>query len=209
MSTGKDRPDREKINAYQRAWYAANKDRVIARSLAYREANRDKVAAQKHAWYVANRDKIAAQHRAYRKANRDKINAKQRAWCEENKDKAVAYRRAYREANRDKINARQKAWRDTNQGKIATYQKSYAEANRDKINARQRSRYNAARDKEISSGQDGLPRTHKNIYLTANGTYTVYFARGGQRYYAGTHKTIDDAIAARDAKLKELEDQHD
>lgn len=149
MSSGKDRPDREKINAYQRAWYAANKDRVIARSRAYREANRDKVAAQKHAWYVANRDKIAAQQRAYHKANRDKINA------------------------------------------------------------RQRSRYNAARDKEISSGQDGLPRTHKNIYLTANGTYTVYFARGGQRYYAGTHKTIDEAIAARDAKIKELEAQHD
>ena len=54
MSNGKNQPDREKIKAYHRAWYAANKDRVIARSRAYREANRDKVAAQKHAWYAVS-----------------------------------------------------------------------------------------------------------------------------------------------------------
>lgn len=151
-------------------------------------------ASYKHAYYEANKEKLSAQNKAYYEANKGKIAAQKQAWAKANREKLNAKQRDYRKKNWEKLNAQRKA---------------YIEANRDKINARRRSRYNAARDKEISSWQDGLPSTHKNIYLTANGTYTVYFARGGQRYYAGTHKTIDEAIAARDAKLKELEDQHD
>ena len=60
------------IAAKNRAWYAANRDKVAAKNRAYREANRDKIAAQKRAWYAANRDKVAAKNRAYREANRGK-----------------------------------------------------------------------------------------------------------------------------------------
>ena len=60
------------IAAKNRAWYAANRDKVAAQYRAWYEANRDKVAAQKRAWYAANRDKVAAKNRAYREANRGK-----------------------------------------------------------------------------------------------------------------------------------------
>ena len=41
--------------------------------------DKQKVAAYQKAWYEANREKIAAQHKAYREANREKIAARKKA----------------------------------------------------------------------------------------------------------------------------------
>lgn len=110
------------------------------------------------------------------------------------KDRA-SYNHAYYEANKEKVYAKTLA---------------YKAANREKEAARYRAYYKALKEKAAqSAGQDAMPRPPKNIYRTLYGTYTVVIVRDGRHHYAGTHKTIDEAIAARDAKLKELEDQHD
>lgn len=53
--------DKQKVAAYQKAWY---------------EANRGKVAARNKAWYEANREKVAAYQKAYREANQKGKEAK-------------------------------------------------------------------------------------------------------------------------------------
>ena len=46
--------DKQKVAAYQKAWYEANREKAAAQQKAYREANREKIAAQQKAWYEAN-----------------------------------------------------------------------------------------------------------------------------------------------------------
>ena len=86
-------PEKQRLAAYQKAYY---------------EANRDKVAAARKAYYEANRDKLSAYQKAYREANRDKLAAYQKAYREANRDKVAAANKAYYEANRDKVAAAQR-----------------------------------------------------------------------------------------------------
>ena len=66
--------DREAIAAYQRAYYKANREAILARRRKYREANWEAIADYQRAYYEANREAIAAYQREYRAANRIKDN---------------------------------------------------------------------------------------------------------------------------------------
>ena len=83
---------KEKQKAYNKAYYAANRERLLEQKRvyqrAYSEANKEKVAAQHKSWYEANREQINAQHKAYYEANREEINAKRKAYREANREKA-------------------------------------------------------------------------------------------------------------------------
>jgi hypothetical protein len=71
---------RERKRERDRAYRAANRDKVNAQRRAYYGANRDKELARKRAYYDANRDKLLAQQRSYRVLNRDKMRARNRAY---------------------------------------------------------------------------------------------------------------------------------
>ena len=75
--------NREKILEYQRAYYKANREKISESKRAYREANREKIAEYQRAYYKANREKISESKRAYREANREKISEYQRAGVRE------------------------------------------------------------------------------------------------------------------------------
>ena len=62
--------------AYDKAYRAANIDKITTRMKAYRKANKEKIKALKANWRVANLDKINAREKAYREANKEKIAAK-------------------------------------------------------------------------------------------------------------------------------------
>jgi len=73
----------EEANAWQRAWYEANKEKKnayykanIEKIKAYREATKVKRLAYAKAHYKANIEKKKAYDKAYAKANKDKENAK-------------------------------------------------------------------------------------------------------------------------------------
>ncbi len=66
---------------------------------AYYDANREKVLEQKRGYYEANREKIAERDRAYRKANPEKIAEYQCAYRKANREELAEYKRAYRKAN--------------------------------------------------------------------------------------------------------------
>ena len=79
---------------------------------AYYAANRDKVLEYRRAYYEANREKVLEYQRAYREANREKVLEGQRAYREANREKVLEGQRAYREANREKVLEGQRWMRD-------------------------------------------------------------------------------------------------
>jgi len=56
--------------AYQAAYYQANKEKEAARMRAYQQANKEKGAARTRAYREANKEKEAARERAYYQAKR-------------------------------------------------------------------------------------------------------------------------------------------
>jgi hypothetical protein len=76
-----------------RQWAIANRDRVLATQLRYRENNPDKARESR---------------RRYLEANREKELNRRRRYCELNPDKVKESQSKYRKANRAKITARQR-----------------------------------------------------------------------------------------------------
>ena len=97
--------NKEKIAAYNIAWYAANKEKVLAMRIAYREANKEEKVAYDKVYYEANKERRSATKRTWYAANKEKDAAYKRAYREANKEKLAAKEKAYREANPDRINA--------------------------------------------------------------------------------------------------------
>ena len=57
---------REELLAYQKAYYAANKERIAERQKVYRAAHKEKARAYQKAYYAAHREKELARQKAYR-----------------------------------------------------------------------------------------------------------------------------------------------
>ena len=62
---------RRAAKAYQKAYYKANKEAVIERSIAYYKANKEAIIEKKKARYLANRETALEKGKAYYKANRE------------------------------------------------------------------------------------------------------------------------------------------
>lgn len=69
--------------AYDRAWRAANRERLIAQHKAWRASNQDYVKAKKREYYLANREEIRAKAKAKRAAGGDKQSPESKARKEE------------------------------------------------------------------------------------------------------------------------------
>lgn len=87
---------RRKESDRQKAWYAANRAKVLAKQKAYKEANREKIAAQQKVYRAANREKISDLQKAWYQANRERVLAKQKEYQEANRERIAEYQRAYR-----------------------------------------------------------------------------------------------------------------
>lgn len=77
--------------ARAKAYYEANREKMLAYQKAYNRANKEKVAASQRAAYAARRDRRIAYQRAYYEAHREEITAKKRERYREKK-KAEAER---------------------------------------------------------------------------------------------------------------------
>lgn len=71
---------------YTRAYRVSNKDKILAKNKAWREAN----PAYNKAWIEANSEKVLAYNKAWREANADKMEAYGKAWREANPDRTAA-----------------------------------------------------------------------------------------------------------------------
>lgn len=75
--------------AYRRAYYLANREKLIANAAAWNAAHPEQSKATNRRWYVAK-------GRAYIEAHRDEINARQRAWDKAHPEKVRADNRTQR-----------------------------------------------------------------------------------------------------------------
>lgn len=79
--------------ACARAYYAANRNKMIAQAQAWRASNQAKDAANYKAWYTANRTKIIAQVRVYQAARPDVVAACRKAYLSSPAKTAKRHRR--------------------------------------------------------------------------------------------------------------------
>lgn len=136
------------------AYYVANREKILAKAKARREADPEGAAAYHHAHYMKRRDEAIAYQKAYYRANRDEILAQHRAAYAANRTEKAAKQRAYYAANREAVLATQKKYRETHREQINAARKKYRETHREQINAAKRARY-AAEKKREGGAQDG------------------------------------------------------
>lgn len=157
----------EKKREYHKAWYKANKVRILAKQRVYYEANREKVAAYHKAWHEANRDERRAKQKAYREANKWRVAAMSKAWREANREKVVAMTKSYQEANKEKIAVYGKAYYEANREKMDARSKAWHKANPETIAACQANTNAARRAQKLATEVINCPRV-KAIYFIAS-----------------------------------------
>lgn len=121
-----------------RAYYVANRDRVIARATQYYRANRARVLARVKKRREENREAILEWQAAYRAERRSELNAKQAVYRKKNRSKVLSSQRRHYKANREAILRSAREFRVGNGELIRDKAKEYRAANREKINARAR-----------------------------------------------------------------------
>ena len=107
-------PTKEERQKYARAYYLANREKIVEQARAYRAVNPEKIAEYQRAWHAANREQILEQKRAYYAANREKVAEQQRAYRAANGEKIAEQKRARYAANREKILERVRAYAAAN-----------------------------------------------------------------------------------------------
>jgi 5-methylcytosine-specific restriction endonuclease McrA len=127
--------DPEQRRAYQRAYYAAHKEKIAAQNAQYRARHRDKINAKKAAYYQANRAKLLEKCKQY---------------VLRNAEKHKAYHAAYRAKHRDRINA---AYRLSDKAYHNARQKSYVATHHEHVRAQVRTRRAAHRESVLQKEQ--------------------------------------------------------
>lgn len=102
---------------YQRAWRAANPERVQKYG-ATRKSDPSKCEIDR-LWRIANRDQLRAGQKARRAKNPEKIRAASRAWYRAHTEQKLEENRAWKLANPDKVRAEGRAWTAANLEKFA------------------------------------------------------------------------------------------
>lgn len=100
------------------------------------------------AYYAANRERLLQYQKDYRAANGEVVRAKQRARSTTEEGRAarrasyrrckaqiIAYQKAHREANREAIAERKRSYQQSRKEQIAVAKRAYYEANRDAVAA--------------------------------------------------------------------------
>lgn len=111
--------------AYQRAYYAANRERALANM---------------KRWHDANRESVAAYQRRYWEGNRDRLSEYRRDWYNENKDRSLARMAEYRRANKARIKAGKFRHYMANRAHYLAYQQEWRKKNPDAVLDRVRRR---------------------------------------------------------------------
>lgn len=107
--------NREAINARRRARYAANREEELAKINRWRDENRERYNATRRRYWAKNTDKLRPKLREYYRKNREILLAKLRKKNEDFGRKLYERRRERWEANpalRDKALARVKEWQE-------------------------------------------------------------------------------------------------
>ena len=78
---------------YNKAYYQANKEELIAKSKAYYQANKE----QAKAWIEAHKEQIKERKKAYIQAHKEQIKEQKKAYYQAHKEDYKAYNQAHKE----------------------------------------------------------------------------------------------------------------
>ena len=124
----RERLDRK--NAYNRAWYAKNRETILAKAKDRRESDPE-YAARRDAYYQAHRAEILDRQKAYYRAHREEC---------------LARSKAYYDANRAKVGEKNRTYNETHHAERLATNRAYRERHREEINAKARERYRAKQE---------------------------------------------------------------
>jgi hypothetical protein len=113
-----------------RAYYLANRERIIAYQRKRREENKEAIAAREKAYREANREKRNAQKREHYRLNHERM-LEERRQCHASRDpeEVRAYRHAHYLANKEAYRERRQRWLEENAERAAEYSRQYAREN--------------------------------------------------------------------------------
>lgn len=97
--------------AYQREYYARNREKMRAQQAVWKDANKEKARAAENAWREANEERVKANHAAYYQSNRSRLDAINIGWRRENVKRTAEHKRRYVQENLAKSNALTKKYR--------------------------------------------------------------------------------------------------
>lgn len=136
--------------------YPRYRDRAVAKSKEYREANPERVAAAKKRCYEAKKDEYLAKSRERYIQNRESILAYYSKYRTANRDKVRARDQAYKKANREILNKKQLEYQKRESERINEYSRKYTKKRRKvdklyalKTNMRGRFRFELAKRGEV------------------------------------------------------------
>jgi len=110
----------------QKAYYLANRDRIIARVCERAREKAPEIKAYKQAWQAKNAERIAAKKRVYQAEHRDDISAYNKARYASRSNAVKATVKAYRDANPEKVRAVVRAWCVANRERLRAAKRAWA-----------------------------------------------------------------------------------
>lgn len=122
-----------KTREEHRAYYHANRERIIERQRAYRKAHPEKTKAQNLKWQAEHGEEKKAYERAYKAAHRERASQLATQWCKDNPERHAANARAWAKKNPAKAKrsakntyaksaATRTAYRARNKARLAAYE---------------------------------------------------------------------------------------
>jgi|ERR1051326_3547630 5-methylcytosine-specific restriction endonuclease McrA len=167
--------------AYRRAYYAANRERLLAGMKSKYAVHREAVKARVRAYAKEHRLQISERGKAYRQANKEKLRANQRAYYLAHREERIAYQKALHKKKADAVKAYKKSWWARNRERFAAdrktperraaakmswskwYRETYYTKHREKFLSR------AAKRKALKSGASAEPIDYKQILRDSKG----------------------------------------
>jgi 5-methylcytosine-specific restriction endonuclease McrA len=113
-------------------YYAANTNKMRARSAIYRSTNPEKTRASVAKWQSDNPEKVKSTLAAWRAANLDKVRSARTAWAKSNPDKVKAQAAVFYANNTDKVKAKNAAYYKANPEKCKATNDAWRAANHEK-----------------------------------------------------------------------------
>lgn len=159
---------------------------------AYRAANKERIAARARAYYIANKERINERNRAWSNTNKEKESERHRVWYAANKERHAQYGRAYFQANIERRREYQRAYRAANRERMLEYQRSYVAAKGEQWTEARRAYREARRgDPSVRAQYRVRSQRRRTLKRQASGTHTVadvqaqYERQKGKCYWCG------------------------
>lgn len=208
------------------AYYARNRERMLADSAAYRVLNKERVAANGKKYYQLKKAELYEKKRAYMAANPEKVRRWKRADYERHRDAYIRraakrevekkseiqiWRRRYYQANKERIDARNREYQQRHGKQIVRYQRLYRLSVKGRAGKKASDRRCAARAAAYKAEWARRNRKKLNqrfcVYLRVRSSRDPAFAmrlRLRARFVAAIRRHLDGTLRSRTAAAYRL-----